>query len=316
MSRKKLTHEEVIKRFEIVHGKGRYIYDIVDYKGYNVPVDIICPISGHGVFQQIPDSHFKGHGCPDCALISRSEKRRFTHEIFVSKAKLVHPDKNYEYPDPYKNNYTPIIIICPKHGPFPQTPNDHLDGHGCPDCGIIKYTKSITDTHEIFVSKARLVHPGKNYEYPDPYKGSKIEIYIICPKHGPFLQKPNSHLQGNGCKKCTETKGEQRIREFLELNNIKHEPEKTFDGCKNKRTLPFDFYINDHNMCVEFDGQQHYKVVRFKGISIENAKKTFDRMQLTDKIKTQYCIDNNIELLRIPYTEFNNIEEILTRRLL
>ena len=75
--------------------------------------------------------------------------------------------------------------------------------------------------------------------------------------------------------------------------------------------MPFDFYLSDYNMCIEYDGEHHYKPTRFGGMSKEKAKDRFEFQQQKDKIKNRYCQENKIKLLRIPYWEFDNIEEIL-----
>lgn len=98
--------------------------------------------------------------------------------------------------------------------------------------------------------------------------------------------------------------GEKIISEWLLINNFTFIPQHKFNECKNKRELPFDFYLTDYNICIEYDGVLHYKD---KFNNAEEFKETKKR----DKIKTNYCKDNNITLLRIPYWDFNNIEEIL-----
>jgi len=78
--------------------------------------------------------------------------------------------------------------------------------------------------------------------------------------------------------------------------------------CRNKKELPFDFYLPDYNLCIEYDGIFHYEDIFDKPYDFKTGKKR-------DKIKTKYCKDNNINLLRIPYWEFDNIEEILRQTL-
>ena len=79
--------------------------------------------------------------------------------------------------------------------------------------------------------------------------------------------------------------------------------------------LSFDFYLPEHNLCIEYDGEHHYKSVRFNGKSIESSEKAFKKTQLHDQIKTDYCLNNNIQLFRIPYWDFKNIEQILEKEL-
>ena len=74
--------------------------------------------------------------------------------------------------------------------------------------------------------------------------------------------------------------------------------DKRFKQCKNKRQLPFDFYLPDYNICIEFDGRQHYKSIEYFG-----GEKHLEYVQYNDKIKTEYCLNNNINLIRIKYDE-------------
>lgn len=112
------------------------------------------------------------------------------------------------------------------------------------------------------------------------------------------------------CNVCArrESSGEKIIREILESKNVVFEQEKRFDGCKDKKQLPFDFYLPDNNTCIEFDGPHHYRAIYG---DLEHTKMT----QYHDQIKNEYCGKNGINLIRIPYWEGHNIEEILTKEL-
>jgi hypothetical protein len=116
--------------------------------------------------------------------------------------------------------------------------------------------------------------------------------------------KPGNILAGKGCPRCNESHGEKNIGSYLSMNNITYIPQCTFDGCKDKRKLPFDFYLPELNICIEYDGEQHFKAVDYFG-----GKEGLKIRQLHDQIKTDYCKNNNISLLRIKYDE--NKEEKL-----
>jgi len=117
---------------------------------------------------------------------------------FIARSRKIHGNK-YDYSKVvYINNKTKVIIICPIHGEFKQTPGSHLKGAGCNDCGIER-TKLTT---AIFIAKAREIH-GYKYDYSKViYVNAKTKVIIICPIHGEFKQMPNGHLLGRGCKKC------------------------------------------------------------------------------------------------------------------
>lgn len=125
-----------------------------------------------------------------------------TTEEFISAARKVHGDQ-YDYSRVnYIDAHSKVYIICPKHGEFWQTPNNHLNGAGCNKCGIEHRTNARRSSQEAFINAARLVH-GNKYDYSHvEYISAHQKVCIICPEHGPFWQKPNSHLNGSGCAEC------------------------------------------------------------------------------------------------------------------
>lgn len=105
----------------------------------------------------------------------------------------------------------------------------------------------------------------------------------------------------------------ETICEHLLLKyNVPFETQKTFPDCVYKKRLKFDFYIelNDERICIETDGEQHDRPIKYFG-----GQKTFELQQIKDKIKDEYCKNNNIRLIRIPANKFKNIESILVNEL-
>ena len=202
------------------------------------------------------------------------------------------------------NTETKVCIICPKHGEFWQRPHCHISGNGCPKCVIRQKSKK---TSIGFINEAIKIH-GDKYNYSKTkYINNKTKVCIVCPKHGEFWQRPDSHLFGRkGCSICCESDGERRIRNFLSIRKIKFKREKIFHDCKNKLFLPFDFYLPDYNLLIEYDGRQHFKSVEYFGGNDGLAK-----IKKNDKIKNEFAKHNMIEILRIPYYLKNDIEEIL-----
>ena len=155
-------------------------------------------------------------------------------------------------------------------------------------------------TKEKFIEKAINKH-GNKYDYSlVEYRNNSEKIDIICPIHNRFKQIPNNHLNGNGCPLCKESKGERKIRLFLKENNINFIPQYKFNDCKNILSLPFDFYLPEHNICVEYNGRQHYEPIKLWG-GINNLIEIKKR----DKIKMEYCKNNNIPLIIIKYNSKN-----------
>ena len=112
--------------------------------------------------------------------------------------------------------------------------------------------------------------------------------------------------KNNGCPRCKSSHGEKEIEKFLIKNNLLYKSQFRIKECKNKKPLPFDFAIFKNEKLIgliEYNGSQHY--------DIKFSKEQFLQTQLTDKIKQNFCKENNISLLTIPYTEYNSIETIL-----
>ena len=106
------------------------------------------------------------------------------------------------------------------------------------------------------------------------------------------------------CDKCKESYGETKIRLLLEEHQIPYEKEKTFENCINPETnkrYRFDFFINNEYI-VEFDGEQHFKPIEYFG-----GQEYFETCQARDKRKNEYCKQNNIPIIRIPYTHLEDL---------
>ena len=155
--------------------------------------------------------------------------KRKTTEEFIIEAEIIHK-KKYDYSKvQYKNFETKICIICPEHGEFWQTPNNHLKGNGCPICGKILQNNLHRKNTIKFIAEAQKIH-GDKYDYSKvEYKGALQKVCIICPEHGEFWQIPNSHLNGSGCKKCVGMglTTEEWIEKANKIHNYKYDYSKT-----------------------------------------------------------------------------------------
>jgi len=281
--RSKTTAQFVKDAIEVHNNK--YNYSKVEYIKAHKKIEIICSV--HGSFWQLAHQHLSGSGCQSCSGTKKGDTKSF-----IKGAIEVHGDK-YDYSKvKYINVKSKVEIICPIHGSFFQSPKNHAKGNKCPKC----YGRD--KTTEEFIKDAIKVH-GDKYDYSKVnYSKSKTRIEIICKKHGSYLQFPNSHLSGQGCPNCNTSKGELQVKDFLGKRNIKFTQQKTFKNCKYKKLLRFDFFLPEHNTCIEYDGIQHFKPVKYWGGSanlVESKKR--------DNIKNKFCYDNNIYLLRIRYDE-------------
>lgn len=146
---------------------------------------------------------------------------------------------------------------------------------------------------------------------------NKITYYICECDCGNITKVDSRNLQSGhtiSCG-CIKSKGEKAIATFLKKYNIKFIKEKIFEDCIDKQPLKFDFYIPSKNLLIEYDGEQHFQISRFGNKSIEEATEKFKLQQKHDQIKNEWCLKNNIELLRISYKDYKNIDKILGEKI-
>jgi len=293
------TKDKLLEDFKNVHG-NKYDYSLIgDYKNNQQKLEIIC--LKHGVFNQSSHSHLNGNGCPKCAIKYKSEKLTKTNDEFIYLSNKVH-NNFYTYDKlNYINNKTKVIINCPKHGYFKVIPSHHMNGVGCPKCA-----GNYRRTNEEFINECKIKH-GNKYDYSlVEFKNMKSKIKIICKKHGIFYQDSGHHINGHGCPVCNSSIGENKIREILKRLDIDFEEQIKFDDCKNIYKLVFDFYLTKFNICIEYNGRQHYESIEYFG----GEQGLLVRKQ-NDNIKKEYCKKNKIVLKSISYKKFNSLEEII-----
>lgn len=186
-------------------------------------------------------------------------------------------------------------------------PRHLIDKHhnsGCPKCsGNLKLT------HHDYIDL--VINVNSNIKVIEQYNGYNNAIKHQCLKcNHSWNATPHNILKGTSCPKCNASHGENKIEKYLKNNNIEYFSQYKFDNCVDKRSLPFDFYIPNKNICIEYDGIQHFQPIKIFGD--DNG---FLNTQRRDKIKSEYCNVNNIKLIRIPYYDYDKIEEILSREL-
>lgn len=132
-----------------------------------------------------------------------------------------------------------------------------------------------------------------------PKKGRRI-VKCLCDCGNFHICSVQSLNKGStmscGCMK--KSRGEMYVENLLKEFNIYFEKQKSFENCKRKKRLRFDFFLPIQNICIEYDGEQHYKPIKYWG-----GEENFKEIQLNDQIKNDFCKKNNIRLVRIPYTK-------------
>lgn len=206
---RKYNTEDIINRFEKIH-HNKYGYDKFVYNGMHNKSIIKCPI--HGYFEQTSHEHLKGNGCKLCANKTIANKLSYDTDTFIEKAKKVHGDR-YDYSKTiYERNAKEVIIICPIHGEFIQKAGEHLNGRGCPKCGIEKRNNTNRNDINYVINKIK-EHYGDDYIYDSiVYSGVHKKIKLVCKQHGEFEQYPSCLMSGKvGCPECAKEKKKHKI---------------------------------------------------------------------------------------------------------
>ncbi|WNF07264.1 hypothetical protein [Brevibacillus borstelensis] len=256
-------------------------------------------------------------GCSYCAEIQRRASKKKTTEQFKADLYQLRGDE-FSVVSDYVRADRPITIkhnICGKE--FDSTPTHMLDKTRkcCPFCAHISRAESKALTNEQFLER---LHEkwGNEYTPLDEYKRNNIKIRLkhnICGHV--YKVVPSSVLLGYGCPKCCllDSKACKRIEDFLIKSGFDFAREFKIQECRNRYPLPFDFAVLNKDkiiLLIEYDGEQHFKPIKFFG-----GEKDFEIRKKRDKIKEDYCKSNNLRLLRINYTQENEIEKILEREL-
>ncbi len=300
----RLTDKEFLDRALAKHG-DKYDYSKTKYINAKTKICVIDKESGE--FWITPDKHlYAGQG-----PITNAGKRVWetrgitTKEEFIKRANDKY-NNLYDYSlVSFRTLKDKVKIICKIHGEFLQTGEQHLHKGGCRLCGIkVRGDKKRIKFND-FVSRANEIHNKKYIYNENSYVKVSDYTIIICKKHGDFQQVGTCHLDGDGCPKCRESRGEVRIEKYLLKNNIKH---VTQFRINKQRRYRYDFYLEDYNLLIEYDGEQHFNSIEFWG-GDDNLKK----IQKTDENKNILAKENNFKLLRISYKNFNSIEQILEK---
>lgn len=261
-----------------------------EYKNNKTKIKCQCKLDGF-IWEVRPNNLLSGNGCPLCS--GRPNKDT---EYFKKQMQQINPNINII--GEYINDSTKIKCKCLIDGfIWESKPNNLIHGSGCPLCA-----KRPNKDTEYFIKELKRKNP--NVIVLGEYVNSKTKIECLCKKcNFKFKTIPGDLIRGIGCPNCKISKGERKIEEFLDKNNLIYKIQYRIHDCCNKKPLPFDFAIfyNDKLILIEYQGIQHYKAIDFANKGKEWANKCFLLNQKRDNIKRDYCKNNNINLLEIPY---------------
>lgn len=295
----RISNKEFLEKLEKTHNGN--IVALEDYVNAKTKIKFKCLKDGH-IWESEPYRVMNGTGCPMC-----SNRIKKTEDDFIQMLKERNPD--VELISKYNSMHERALFKCKVCNYEWKTSPCHLVAKSltrCPRC-----YGSISPTTEEFVEKMCKINP--NIEILDDYIDNKTKLKCRCLLcDGIFYMKPSHLLSGHGCRHCTCSIGENRIRQFLDRHNIGYEPQKFFDDLKGirNRVLTFDFYLQEYNLLIEFQGKQHEKPIKYFG-----GEEQLKIQQEHDKRKREYAELHNISLLDIWYYDINKIEEILNEAL-
>ena len=272
------------------------------YKNNKSKLDYICP-KGHR--HSISLVNFQnGKRCPECygnkKYTYQEVKRIFEKEGYILLSKE------------YKSANEKLEYKCSNGHIHYVTLNSFNHGTRCPECRNIKMNqkmkKSTEEIKDLFLQEGYILLENE-------YINAHQKLRLQCPNGHTISLSYDKFQQGVRCSKCNASKSERYIIKLLNEYNIKYIHQYRFEDCRDKQPLPFDFYLPTYNITIEYDGEGHYKPIDFEGQGKIKAEESLKDRQRKDGIKTQYCLDNNIKLIRIPYWEQENIENILKQEL-
>lgn len=301
MARRK-THEEFVAEVKALVGDEYTV--ITAYKNNHTKITFThdnCGLS----YDIRPKDFIKGTRCPICSKKKGGLKRRTEEKEFLTKI-LAERTFKHTILSGYEKARKPLVLKCGHCGEvFERLPANLLKSHACPVCTTKK--KRLDST--MFASYLHHTTKGE-YRLVSDYVNNKTKVSVMHTRCAQIYEVvPYAFKRGNRCPICKESKGERYIREWLSSKGIKHNTQEPAKYDKRKHPLYLDFYVQ--GIAIEYDGEYHYKPMSHAG-----REEGLRAQQRRDAIKTQYCADNGIPLIRIPYWDFDNIDAILTEKLL
>lgn len=208
----------------------------------------------------------------------------------------------------YVNNETKIHLHCNHCGhdiwkrPSKMVTSTSEGCYICSGKNWFKTTESFKEeVEEKFPGEYKII--GEYHKAREPLEVQRVECGHV------YMISPDNLLRGKGCPRCSlkQSSYMDLVEEYLDSHGIIYEKEKRFDDCRNIRPLPFDYYIPAQNTCIEVDGQFHFDINNL----YKTGQSSFEEVSKRDAIKTKYCEERGIRLLRLPYYLKSSFFDIL-----
>lgn len=343
----KVAIERIFKEIKEELTRRNHIYKILEVffvtigegeKKQRVPKALLqCTIhkDENGKYHEIEKNAYgcylgKSNQCPECASQIQRENRTITiqqlkDKIANSENKVIkenHHILDFKYDvsgniitDDFGNNQ--VELRCSRYNhksKFNQSATNIGIQIGCLDCLKIKKKKDANFFSVEVNEKLKKYNLLEDFEYNnkiDRDKNDNILVNLICKScEKPFVWCYKTRIHTAKCENCNsgDTIGESKIEKILKNNKIKFDKQKNFKGMRYKQPLFCDFYLPNYNLVVEYDGHLHFEPVEYMG-----GQKTFEKTQNRDAVKNKYCLENDINILRIPYWHYLEIEMIISK---
>lgn len=284
------------------------------YKTENSRFDCTCKICGKTWIARAHDLK-RRPGCRECQIKKAWARRRTENNSAEKMQKKINEiQPNVFMIGEYKGYHTNVLCRCADCDTewYANPANLYSGNTGCPTCREKIKIQKLRHDHEDIVSLLANIRP--DVTVIGRYTRMHDKLHCYCVEHDcDYYQSPDKIIYGQrGCPYCAQhSLGESKMLRILNNMDVKIETQRIFPGCEYQAPLRFDAYIPQYNIAIEYDGEGHYRPIDFAGRGEEWANSQFERNKIRDSIKDEYCKKNNIELIRIPYWEADNMEEFL-----
>lgn len=313
------SHDKFIKDIMKINPN---IEVIGQYVNMDTKVQVQCLIDGY-IWNADPRKLYRG---VQCAVCSNRKVIEGINDINTTRPDLVQYFKNKNEATHYTSGSEKIIdVICPECGYEDTIKIENLSrfGFSCNGCYEKKYGRKRVpygywnkNTMQQYLNENRSGYKLLDIKTQSDDGSSILKVFVKCPneKHPPYWAYWQNITSGYMCFLCyiesSMSKGERAAEQVFKKYNYTYETQKRFDDCRDKYTLPFDFYLPDYNLIIEIMGEQHEHPIDYFG-----GKEAFKKCIIHDKIKRHYLKSHNIDILDIWYYEFDKMEELITNKI-
>lgn len=313
------SHEQFVADVKKVNSN---IEIVGKYINMDTKICVKCLVDGY-IWDADPRKLMRGS---QCAVCTNRKVMVGVNDIATTRPDIVKYFKNKDEAKKYTSGSEKMInVVCPECGYEDKIRIGNLSrfGFACNGCYENKYGRKRV-SHGYWNQDTMSEYLKENYpgykllgiQTSSNSESGCLKAFIKCPNdnHEPYWAYWTNIISGYTCFLChledAMSHGERMAESIFQKHNIKFESQKRFDDCRDKYTLPFDFYLPDYNLIVEIMGEQHERPVEYFG-----GEEAFIKCVAHDKIKRNYLKSNNIDILDVWYYEFDNMENLILNKI-